>query len=461
MGDPATVGIIMASAAAAQAGTAIYGATQAGDGAAGYQLPPELEAKQLEDFQKTLDSLDANVRQAKELVPYLSDRVRALDDMSKGIAPSKDSIQRINQIDQEIATRFGTEIQKDIQSGLITDEAKRQASDLQKSIVDEMKASGQMVDAQTANDIMQRVRDNLANTGKETADYESVRTQLMSQLKEEGAAIPTTDPTVERQLREQETQLRGKLAKQFGPDYENNPMARRQMQDFLNGATDTRYQVAKQLRTEAATLGAAKIQRVRDIGAGISEAYGAGRKSLAESAAVATAAQGVAAGRIARQRSIADLISAPVQTAILAQQPEMNRLAMNVQSAGVALQAGEAQRSAYNQAIQTGALTAGLQMLPLTVGQMASQAQASKMGLYRDLSTQAFSEETKEAMRKGSVSGIKARSDVYGGAMGLPENMRTAKDLSKKFGADYARNWLAKKAKEAPQYQQEAYKTYY
>lgn len=109
------------AAVSGAAGTALEGAGMAmgaggGGGTPRAELPPEMEAQQLEILKDSITALNQEMERTNAVANTLQERGQLMMDVSEGLIPEKEALQRITQQNQQLATRFGEEI-----TGLLND----------------------------------------------------------------------------------------------------------------------------------------------------------------------------------------------------------------------------------------------------------------------------------------------------------------------------------------------------
>lgn len=364
------------------------------------QLPPELEEKQLEVFANFLNEAQANIDQTKELIPFIKERVQMLDTLAQQATPDPATIKRLQDLDATLAERFGVEVAKDVQAGIITEEAKRQSIELQNQIAAELTAQGKNVDDQILTDIQSAIRQRLDPSSPEAAAITEVRNALLEQVRAEGDVLQR-DPRVEAELEKSKNQLMQDLANR-GID-PNSTAGRRALQEFAQGATETRFTTSEQLKTGRISRLAQATQSVL----GTTDAADLARSRALEQA---LGTQALASGRLSRLQQLGATINAPVQSAILAGEPERLRRAEELQRANLALGASAQAQSAFTGALGTQANLVQLQQLPLNIQSKILETRGAELGAFQSLGAQKLSSNTQALLQEGSIPGFKTRT---------------------------------------------------
>jgi hypothetical protein len=402
----AVAGIAGGTAATAGGIATIFGGSGGGGGRTP-ELPPELEEAQLANFKQLLDDSEVNIQQTRELIPYVEERIDVLQSQAQQATPDPEAIARLNELDQEIAQRFGTEIAKDVQAGIVTDEAKEQAKQLQNQVAAELEAQGKQIDDQLLTDIQSQVRDRLAPTSQDAQAISEVRDALVSQVRAEGDIIQR-DPAVERQLEEQRNKMVSDLAAR-GID-PNSTQGRRAMQEYNQRATETRFSVSEQLKT-------AKTGRLSQLAQSTIGAVQAADQARTEALSQVLGTQDVAARRIQRLSQLGEAITAPVQAVIMAGEPERLRRAENLAQAQLALGASQQQRLAFAGGLAAQAqLTQLRAQLPEALRARILETRGAQQASFRRLAEQKFSKDTKKLLERGQVAGFAPRQEALGPA---------------------------------------------
>jgi hypothetical protein len=385
------------------------------------ELPVELEAGQLDAFKQFLDQAEIEIKQSKDLIPYLESRLTLMDQVAQAQTPDSAILKQLTDLDLQIAQRFGKETAADVQAGIITDAAKKQTQQVQQLLQAELEAQGKNVDDKLSFELQQLVRDRLAGVGGGQAAIEQVRQALLDEVKRSGDPIPERDPRVERQLASQEQALRAQLRQTLGPDYENTTMGRRALRDFMQGATETRFAVSQQMKKDASQLATERVQRLSTLGQSVAQNVTADDQSLLAKTAIAKEAQGIALGRIERLSALGTTIEGQLKNVILAGEPERLRQEMDIKRAQVAQQSILGTRNAAREGLMAQAEILKLRQIPMALRQRVTEAAYGRSQGYSKLAEQQFTGETKNAMRDGSVPGVSSRSSIYGGYFGKKE----------------------------------------
>lgn len=408
-----TAGLASAAATAGSAVAQMFSDDPSNGGRA-LQLPPELEAVQIEKYKQFLDQADQDIAQGRALLPHLQERISAMEDLAKAGTPDPSVIQRINDIDAQIAERFGRETAADIKAGLITDEAKQQTIDLQKQVRAELEAQGKYVDDKLAVDIQQAIRNRLSSGSTANVALDEIGKALVAEISRTGDVVPEKDPRVENQLREQEDALRARLRAQFGSDYENTTQGRRALRDFYQGSTETRFSVAQQLKTAAASTATARVQRLATLGSVATNLVQTTDAGLNASVQNALGVGQVANNRIQRLSGLNTVIQGNVQNAVAAGEPERQRQLLDIQRAQAAQASGNALRQTYATGLQAQGEVLKLQQIPMALQQQLLQARAGQLDAGARMGQFDFSRTSQEALKLGSTP-FKSRKQLYPG----------------------------------------------
>jgi len=203
----------------------VGGAIQAGQGPArAVNLPPELETVQIGQIQQNLADFEVERNQTLAAVGQLEDIAQTQLDVSQGLIPTQEGLQRLTEQTQRFGEQFG-DLLPDVVEGI--------AQDLQ------------------------------------SADF---GTEFEAQAREEAQRLLTQredfkDPQVERELSEGRNKLRQRLAAQFGPGFENTEAGIRALQAFEQGATELRFDVSQRGRSQ-------EVARLQGIIGGATQARG-------------------------------------------------------------------------------------------------------------------------------------------------------------------------------------------
>jgi len=202
----------LTSAAATGASAALAG----GGGGKPIELPPDMEAEQVEVLEQQLADFEIERTRNQEAVRRLEGIADLQIDVASALVPDKDKLRQLTQQTQELALMFGDEIPE----------------------------------------VISGVKEDLAAFASAGFDVEAdIREQIAQTVRETGREYK--DPTVERNIEEGRTQLEERLAMQLGPGYSNTEAGIRALQAFEQGATEMRYNVSKEGRAaEASRLGA-------------------------------------------------------------------------------------------------------------------------------------------------------------------------------------------------------------
>jgi hypothetical protein len=399
----------MAATAATSTAAGIYQMTQGAPSMGGQklELPPELEEQYLAQYKNYLGEIETNIKETRDLIPYIQQRVNYLDQISQAATPPPSVVRQMQDLDAEIAKRFGKDIAKDVQAGLITDQAKTQVQDLQKQIADEMRNQGKQVDESILTDIQEQIRNRMSSASGENLAIDQVRSALINEVKTTGDVM-RRDPQVERQLEEQKNQLMADLANR-GID-PNSTAGRRAMQEFSQRATETRFSVGEQ-------LAAGRISRLSELSRLVNENVGA--SDIARSTALSQAGglQDVftAQGQARRERlsGVASLIQQPIATALAAGEPERLREQLNLQRAQTSM-AGSAQyQTSFAAGLQAQQQALQLQQLPQEFRTRILESRNLALQGYQQLGTQDWSGNTKKLLEQGAVPGYKPRTEPW------------------------------------------------
>lgn len=409
-----TIAGIAAGTTSTGAGLAtIFGSSGGGEGRP-LRLPPELEATQLDIYRGFLADADTAIKEGFALIPKLEERLDVMDRVAQQATPDPSQIQRINQIDQEIAERFGRGVSADVKAGIITDEAKTRTIELQKQIKAELEAQGKFVDDRLAIEIQQAIRNRVGGGSLENQALDEIGKQLLDEVKGTGSLELRKDPRIENQLKVQEDALRSRLRSQFGPDYENTTQGSRALKDFYQGATETRFGVHQQLQTSRIQNLSSLIE-TRDTG-------------LLRNVEVAKGTQELAAGRIKRLSDLGTTITNTLQPVIQSEILETER-------AKVALAAGQNLREGFKAGLSGQADILRLRELPFNLRQRLLENRAATFEAGARLGQFEFSGETKDALRFGNVPGFQGRGSIYGESLATKENKQSLLSIYKEQSA--------------------------
>jgi hypothetical protein len=203
------------------------------------------------------------------------------------------------------------------------------------------------------------------------------------------------DPAVERQIKEQEQAVLEDLSRR-GID-PNSTAGRRALNDFRQSATETRFRVSESLKTTG-------VQRRVAAAQGVIGIQQAAQQATSTSISQAAGAQGLRAERIRRLGELAGVISAPVQTGLIANEEERLRRQENLQRAGVALDASQLQKQAFQGGLAAQADLVRLQELPAQFRSRILEGRELAAGRFERLGAQKFSGNTRRLLEEGSIS---------------------------------------------------------
>jgi len=364
------------------------------------ELPPELEEAQLELFSNFLDEAQGQIDQSKDLIPFLKERADTLDTLAQQATPDPATIKSLQDQDAEIAKRFGVEIQKDVQAGIITDEAKNQAAELQKQIASELTAQGKLVDDTMLQDIQSAIRNRLDPNSPESSAINEVRNALLDQVRKEGDVL-NRDPRVEAELEKSKNQLISDLANR-GID-PNSTAGRRALQEFGQSATETRFTTSEQLSTN-------RIARLSQATQSVLSTTDAADAARSRALDQAIGVQTLASTRLNRIQQLGQTIQAPVNAVLAANEVEARRRSENLQRSQVALGASAQAQQAFQGALGTQANLLQLQQLPLDVQSRILETQGAGLNQFQKIGAQKISGNTQQLLREGAIQGFKPRT---------------------------------------------------
>lgn len=445
MADPVTWTAIAAVATVGSTGLGAYSAMTSGDGGGGgaggarFILPPELEAQQLAEMDRTLASYDQSIAEAEELLPFIEQRADYLYQSTEGIIPQQDALKQIEALDRSIAERFGTDVAADVQVGLVTDAAKQQAVDLASEIRREMEAQGKVVDDQAASDIMGEIRRRMAEGD---GRIESIQDQLMEEMRATGEPIPEKDPRVEAEISQKRAEFEDRMSRELGPDWRQTTGGRKALVEFNSGVTQTRFAVRQQLKQTESTLRSQKAQRLTSLASSAFAAEDQRNQNLQTNIAGVRGVQDILTGRVQRLVNFAKATQENINTASASLAPEYARQRLNMERAQTAMNAGQNLRNFYGQSLQYSAAGMAAKQMPLSMRNNITQMHQGKMGIYRDMSQQQFTEDTLQAMRAGRVGGIEGYRDIHDGAFQYNYDKSRADYLSRTYGDDVAADYM-------------------
>lgn len=380
-----------------------------GSGGQKLELPPELEPGFLENYASFLTEAQTAIDESKAQIPYLEKRIAELDRLAQLGTPKPEDLQALNQIDLEIAQRFGKSTSADVKAGIITDEAKKQTMALQQQLRAELENQGINVDDKLSVELQQLVRNRLSSGSRENMLLEEVGKSLIDELKRNGEPIPEKDPRVENQLKAQEDAVRAKLRSQFGPDYENTTQGRRALNDFYQGATETRFSVAQELKKAASEAGVARIQRLSAIGQTASGLVTTSNQTLASNVDAARGASDIANARVTRLSNLGQAIGVTADNALKATEVDRQRELLDIQRAQVAQQSGQNLRGAYQAGIEGQAAILKLSEIPNNLRNQVLATKAGTLEAAAKLGQFKFSGLTKDLLSKNQIAGIPGR----------------------------------------------------
>lgn len=363
------------------------------------ELPPELEEKLLTESSNFVQESQRAVEREQSLIPYISERVSLLEKAAQAGQFDPSILSRMKDIDAEITARFGAEELADIKSGLISSRSKDQAMQLQQQVQQELEAQGKLVDAQGAQDIAQAVRNRLSQAGSDNQSIQEIQNALMSEIRTRGDVVERRDPTVEKQLADQEERLKEQLRQQFGAGFENTTAGRRALQDFRQNATETRFNISNALKTSAAA-------RLSQLAPSVLQTIEAKDSAVQRLIQNAVGLQQYGTSRSQRIRDLASAVAAPSEASAAitaARSGQVQNVQQTIQNI----------RNANAGNIQLGAEGLKLLDLPSDIERRALTTRAGNIDLFSKLGQFGISDVSRRGLSTGGVQGITARTELY------------------------------------------------
>lgn len=188
------------------------------------KLTPELEAQMMNEFQRSLTEIDEGRQRIGQALEVYNQRSQVIEGLINRTIPSEEGTSRLNEMAFNLAQVFGGSAAEAVKNGFLDPESAKSAG-----LIEERE--GKFFDFQ------QQELSRLA--GLESADFR--------------------DPRVEQQLSEQKRQLEQDLARRgVSPFLRSIAMSK-----FEQGALETRFSTAEQLRSGATQRGLARIESAR------------------------------------------------------------------------------------------------------------------------------------------------------------------------------------------------------
>lgn len=404
----ATIAGIGAASASTAGGVATLFSDAPGGGGR-LKLPPELEAELLGNVSKFTGQIEKDLNATEKLIPLIENRLDLIDSQLAQAQIDPAVIKRLNQIEANIAAEFGQQVAADVKAGIISERAKNQAIALQDQIEQELASQGNQIDDQLRSEIQQSIRNRLAGSSRENQILQGIQDEVLKEIKLQGTAGTEADPATERQIKDEETKLRNSLRNSLGPDYENTSQGRRALSDFRQSATEVRFD--------------SRDRRIASLGSLTGTAVGsieASDTGIARSIANVEGSQQLGVNRLNRISQLGQTITAPVQAAIAAGEPERLRRAENLQRGQVTSGIIQGMRTQFGQGQQ---LRAGIAEsraeIPSRLRDRILRNRAAGIDLFQKLGQFDFSSETQDALLTGNAPGFKGRDEIYGGAFDI------------------------------------------
>jgi hypothetical protein len=324
-------------------------------------LTPEYEVAMLDYFQQAMSYNDYLLQQNADMQSIYNSRMSSVEQYMKGMLPSSQVMQQLQKSTMQIASRYGMDAMKAMQSGFLDEQTARMSG-----LIEDRE--GQMFNANQEDlDALKTV---------ESADY--------------------TDPRVENQINDQRRQLEQELQRSgVGP-------AQRQiaLRQFENQANEMRFSTRQTAITETTQRAATKIASRMGMLSGSSSALGqassiylSGRQEIFNEAMQGY--QAAMGGLQYGQSAIAGLGGLYGTQAGMNQQFLGNQRQLNSDSAAYFAQLGQYDLSkATRQAVQTGIVGPG---------SYYSQTGQSRQSI-DDYAHYAIGQETNAAMYGGSTN---------------------------------------------------------